>query len=73
MWYTLNMGLEPKQKRGRPKGSKNKKTFENSYTAKKLAANLIAAFGIDGAKSVAQKILEIIRASKANLNEKYPI
>lgn len=59
------------KKRGRPKGSKNKKAFENSYTAKKLAANLIASFGIDGAEMVAERMLELIRTSKANLNEKY--
>lgn len=58
-------------KKGRPKGSKNKKAFENSYTAKKLAATLIATFGIIQAEWVAQRILEIIRASEKALSDKY--
>ncbi len=57
--------------RGRPKGSKNKKAFQNGTTAERHAKQLIATFGIDGAESVAQKTLEIIRANKARLDEKY--
>ena len=57
--------------RGRPKGSKNKKAFENSYTAKKLSATLIATYGIIQAEWVAQRILEIIRANKKLLDDKY--
>ena len=59
------------EKRGRPKGSRNKKVFENSYTAKKLAATLIATYGIEQAEWVAQRILEIIRANKKLLDDKY--
>lgn len=60
-----------KRKRGRPKGSKNKTVFQNSTTAERHAKQLIATFSIDGAESVAQKTVEIIRANKARLNEKY--
>lgn len=60
------------KKRGRPKGSKNKKVFQNSPTAECIAKQLIATFTIIGAELIAQRILEIIRANKVRLNEKYP-
>lgn len=59
-------------KRGRPKGSKNKKAFSCDGVAERYANMFIATYSIAYAEQLAVRILEKIRASKANLNEKYP-
>lgn len=60
------------KKRGRPAGSKNKKVFQYNHSARHHANIFISTFGIDIAEQLVAKILEIIRANKARLNEKYP-
>lgn len=64
--------MEKKRKRGRPKGSKNKKGFFTDNIAKSYADLWIVSYHIDFAEALAVKILEKIRANKARLNEKYP-
>lgn len=59
------------KKRGRPKGSKNKKVFQCDSMAQKFANAFMAECHIDAAEQLAVKILEKIRASKARLDEKY--
>jgi len=59
----------------RPKGNKNKKkkiiAIDLDRKAKNFADLFIAQEHIDNAEMLAIKILEKIRSSKANLQEKY--
>lgn len=58
-------------KRGRPKGSTNKKVFQCDALARGHAVSMIATYRIDNAEQLAEKILEKIRAMKKRMDKKY--